>query len=184
MGNSILREVILKNGELLTLRRPTEDDAKAMIDYLNQVGGESDNLLFGKDEFHLTVEQEMGYIKKIRDDQNTLMVIGIINDSIVSIAQIGCHQRMRISHNSDIAVSVKKQYWRCGIGSAIMEELIRFANNHSIIKNIGLGVKASNDKAIKLYEKFGFVKVGYHKDYFNVDGKYDDLILMDLCLDK
>jgi RimJ/RimL family protein N-acetyltransferase len=91
---------------------------------------------------------------------------------------------MRISHNSDIAVSVKKQYWRCGIGSAIMEELIRFAHNHSLIKNIGLGVKASNDKAIKLYEKFGFVKVGYHKDYFNVDGKYDDLILMDLCLDK
>ena len=59
MGSSILREVILKNGELLILRRPTEDDAKAMIDYLNQVGGESDNLLFGKGEFHLTVEQEM-----------------------------------------------------------------------------------------------------------------------------
>jgi RimJ/RimL family protein N-acetyltransferase len=182
--DNILREVVLNNGEHLILRQPIEEDAKAMIDYLKKVGGESDNLLFGKDEFSFTVEQEMEFIKRINNDQNTLMAIGIINDSVVSIAQIGCHQKKRISHNSEIAISVKKQYWRSGIGSAIMEELIRFANNHSLIKNIGLGVKASNDNAIKLYEKFEFVKVGYHKDYFNVDGKYDDLILMDLSLDK
>jgi len=50
--------------------------------------------------------------------------------------------------------------------------------------NYILTKKDNFDKVIKLYEKFGFVKVGYHKDYFNVDGKYDDLILMDLCLDK
>lgn len=126
----------------------------------------------------------MEFIKRINNDKNTLMIIGTINDSVVSIAQIGCHQKKRISHNSDIAISVKKQYWRCGIGSAIMEELISFANKHSLIKNIGLGVKASNDKAIKLYEKFGFAKVGYHKDYFNIEGKYDDLVLMDLYLDQ
>lgn len=65
-----------------------------------------------------------------------------------------------------------------------MEELIHFANNHNIIKNIGLGVKASNENAIRLYEKLGFVKVGYHKDYFKINGIYDDLILMDLYLDK
>lgn len=184
MDNSILRKVVLKSGELLTLRQPTEEDAQAMIDYVNQVGGESDNLLFGKDEFHLTVDQEKEFIKRIRNDQNTLMLIGIINDNVVSIAQIGCHQKKRIAHNSEIAISVKKLYWHIGVGSAMMEELIRFAKDHSIIKNIGLGVKASNDKAIMLYEKFGFVKVGYHKDYFCVNGNYDDLILMDLCLGK
>ena len=184
MGSSILREVILKNGELLILRRPTEDDAKAMIDYLNQVGGESDNLLFGKNEFPLTVEQEIEFIKRVNNNENTLMLVGLINDAIVSIAQIDCHKRKRISHNSEIAISVKKEYWHRGIGSAVMEELIHFANNHSIIKNIGLGVKASNENAIKLYEKLGFVKVGYHKDYFKINGVYDGLILMDLYLHK
>lgn len=184
MGIHILREVILKNGEQLILRRPTEDDAQAMIEYLNQVGGESDNLLFGKDEFPLSVEQEIEFIKRVNNDKDTLMLIGLINDTIASISQIGCHKRKRILHNSEVAISVKKQYWRVGVGSAVMEELIRFANNHSMIKNIGLGVKASNENAIKLYEKYGFVKVGYHKDYFKINDEYDDLILMDLYLDK
>ena len=184
MDKIVLREVFLKNGELLILRKSTEDDAQAMIDYLNHVGGESDNLLFGKDEFPLTVDQEIEFIKRVNNDHNTLMLLGVINDSIVSIAQISCHKRKRISHNSEIAISVIKHYWRIGIGSAVMEELIYFANNHSNIKNIGLGVKASNVNAIKLYEKLGFAKVGYHKDYIKINGVYDDLILMDKYLDK
>jgi RimJ/RimL family protein N-acetyltransferase len=65
-----------------------------------------------------------------------------------------------------------------------MEEIIHFATNHSNIKNIGLGVKAGNVNAIKLYKKLGFVKVRYHKDYFKINGVYDDLILMDKYLDK
>lgn len=184
MENGTLREVVLKNSELLVLRQAKESDAKVILDYLNQVGGESDNLLFGKDDFPFTVEQELEYIKGLNNDENTLIILGLVNDSIVSIAQIGCSHKKRISHNSEIAISVKKQYWRNGIGRAVMEELINFANDHSNIKNIGLGVKASNDSAIKLYEKLGFVKVGYHRDYLKINGVYDDLILMDKYLDK
>lgn len=184
MDNNILKEVILKGGDTLILRQPVEDDAKEIIEYLNQIGGESDNMLFGKDEFYLTIEQEMEHIKRIRNDSNTLMMIGTIDGAVISVAQIGGYSRKRISHNSEIAISVKKQYWGIGIGSVIMEELIRFATGHRVIKNIGLGVKASNANAIRLYEKFGFVKVGVHKDYFNINGIYDDLIRMDLYLNK
>lgn len=178
------KEIILKNGETLILREANEEDAKDLIDYLNTVGGESDNLLFGKDEFHLTIEQEIQYIKKVANDSNTLMIIGVVNDSIVSVGQISCLPRKRISHNSEIAISVKKDYWRKGIGSAVMEELISFAQNHNLIKNISLGVKASNHNAIRMYEKFGFKTIGIHKNYFNVNGIYDDELIMDLYLDK
>ncbi len=184
MEKRTLREIILKSGENLILREPEEGDAKGMIEYLNTVGGESDNLLFGKDEFHLTVEQEIEYIKRVRNDSDTLMVLAIIDGCIVGIAQISCLPRKRISHNSELSISVKKDYWRKGIGSALMQELISFANNHSLIKNISLGVKASNYNAIKMYEKFGFTKVGMHKNYFYVNGTYDDEIIMDLYLNK
>lgn len=63
-----------------------------------------------------------------------------------------------------------------------MNELIRFAKEHDTIKNISLGVKASNHNGIKLYEKLGFVKVGVHKNFFNINGVFDDEILMDLYL--
>ena len=184
METNLLRKITLKNGELLVLREPLEGDAKDMIEYLNTVGGESDNLLFGKDEFHLTVEQEMEYIKKVRNDSNMHMVLGFINNSIVSIAEIRCLSRKRISHNSEIAISVKKEYWGNGIGSAVMQELIRFAKDHKDIRNISLGVKASNLNAIRMYEKFGFIKVGVHKNYFNINGNYDDEYIMDLNLSR
>ncbi|WP_294186420.1 GNAT family N-acetyltransferase [uncultured Clostridium sp.] len=176
-----LKEINLKNGQSLILRRPNANDAEKIIEYLNIVGGESDNLLFGKNEFHLSVEQEREYIKNLNNSKDAFMVMGIINNKVVSIAQIRKLGRKRIEHNSEIAISVKKEYWGLGIGSAVMSELIEFARNNDI-RNIELGVKASNSKAIKLYEKFGFEKVGCHKNYFNVNGVFDDEILMDLSL--
>jgi RimJ/RimL family protein N-acetyltransferase len=178
----ILKEIKLKNGQQLILRRPIIEDAEKMIEYLNMIGGESENLLFGKDEFHLTVEQEAEHIRKVSTDANMLMVIGIIDDAIVSVSQISSSSRKRIAHNSEISISVKKEYWRNGIGYAVLEELIRFAKEHKTIKNVSLGVKASNRNAIRLYEKLGFKQIGLHKNYFNINGEFDDEILMDLYL--
>ena len=176
-----LKEINLKNGQNLIIRKPIEDDAEKMVNYANIIGGESDNLLFGKNEFHLSVEQEREYIKNLNNSKDVFMVIGIINNKVVSIAQIRKLGRKRIEHNSEIAISVKKEYWGLGIGSVVMEQLIEFAKNNNII-NISLGVKASNYKAINLYEKFGFKKIGIHKNYFNINGVFDDEILMDLSL--
>ncbi|MDU7441828.1 MAG: GNAT family N-acetyltransferase, partial [Clostridium sp.] len=36
--------------------------------------------------------------------------------------------------------------------------------------------------AIKLYKRHGFVEVGVHKNFFNINGDYYDEILMDLYI--
>jgi len=33
-----------------------------------------------------------------------------------------------------------------------------------------------------MYEKFGFEKIGTHKNYFNINGDFDDEILIDLYI--
>lgn len=183
MKDGILKIIKLKSGKELLLRRPKEEDAEAMIEYLNIVGGESDNLLFGNNEFRLTADQEKEYIKSINDNENSLMLLGIIDNKIISVSQVSASNRKRIAHNSELAISVKKEYWGMGIGTTIMESLIDFARSSNTIKTISLGVKGSNKKAQHLYEKLGFEKVGVHKNFFNIDGNYDDEILMDLYLD-
>ena len=110
------------------------------------------------------------------------MVIGTINNEIVSVAQLSSPNMKRISHNSEIAISVKKDYWNIGSGSAVMEELIKFAKDKGSIKTISLGVREYNNIAIKLYEKYGFKKIGTHKNYFNIEETYYDEILMDLYI--
>lgn len=176
------KEVKLKNGMDLLIRNAEESDAEQMIIYLNIIGGESDNLLFGKNGFRLNVEQEREYLKNMKEDPNSVMLLAFLDGKIVSLAQIACSPRARIAHNGEVALSVKKEYWHMGIGKAQMEELIAFAKSNGTIRNVTLGVRAENVNAIKLYEKCGFTKVGVHKNFFNVDGKFYDEILMDLFL--
>lgn len=182
LSNCILRRIKLKNDVKLILRKPTIEDAEKIIEYINIVGGESNNLLFGRGEFHLTVDQEKKHIKAMNNDSNSLMILGIIDNDIVSLAQIVTSNRKRIAHNGEVSISVKKEYWRNGIGSAVMEEIIRFAKEGGKIKNISLGVRASNINAINMYEKLGFIRVGFHRNYFNINGSFDDEILMDLYI--
>lgn len=175
-------QIKLKNSQLLTLRKATVDDATNLLNYLNTVGGESDHLLFGKDEFKLTIKQEQTFIENINDSKNSIMLLGIIDDQIVSVSQISTVNRQRIAHNCELSISVRKAFWGCGIGSANMERLIEFAKTCKSIKNINLAVKADNLPAIHLYKKYGFEQVGVHKNYFNINGNYFDEILMDLHL--
>src|SRR5659263_647275 len=131
---------------------------------------------------NLLLSRKVRILKKINSDPNILLIVGTVNGTIISAAQIHSPARKKITHNSEVAISVRKEYWGKGVGTAIMGELIRYARERGTIRNISLGVKASNSNAISLYEKYGFVKTGVHKDYFNVDGNYDDEILMDLQL--
>lgn len=180
--DNIIKKVELNNGLQLIFRKPTVEDAKDIIEYLNTVGGESDNLLFGEGDFHLTIDQEKLYIENINRDKNSLMLLGLIDNKIVSISQIISNNKKRIAHNSNLTISVKKEYWSHRIGSFAIEQLIQFAKDNKYIKNISLGVKADNHNAIKMYKNIGFVEVGFHKNFFNINGYYYDEILMDLYI--
>lgn len=87
-SDNILDKVELKNGAQLILRKATVDDAKDIIEYLNTVGGESNNLLFGEGEFKCTIEQERTYIENFNNDKNSLLLLGVIDNRIVSVSQI------------------------------------------------------------------------------------------------
>ncbi len=173
-------EAILKNGQKLIIRRPTPEDAPQMVAYLNRVGGESDNLLFGENEFRLNVEQEADYLRAMAAEPASCMLIACAGDEIISVAQISSLKRPRNAHNAEIAINVAKSWWGRGVGTVMMERLIAFARATGTVRNITLGVRSGNDAAIALYEKMGFRRVGTHRDYFFIHGQYYDEHLMDL----
>ena len=176
------KKVILIRGNELIIRRPAAEDAKALLDYLKTVSAESDNLLFGEGDISLTEEQERSFIEKSNSDASGMLLVGTMDGEFVSICNIRSLPQKRISHNSEVGISVKKSHWRQGIGEAMLVELIEFAKNHENITIVRLGVKAENSGAIKLYEKLGFRQTGTHEGFFKIDGKYYDEIMMDLHL--
>lgn len=77
------------------------------------------------------------------------------------------------AHITNLAVSTS--YRRCGIASAIIDELILKAYENKIFE-LTLEVRASNQEAIALYEKFGFQTLGVRRKYYT-DNNEDALIM-------
>lgn len=67
-------------------------------------------------------------------------------------------------------------------GQNYSKKLMMFVDNLCKINNVGqisLEVRVSNIKAINLYEKFGFIKMGIRKDYYQDNHEDAHLMLKD-----
>ena len=78
---------------------------------------------------------------------------------IIASADVCGYKQKRRLHRAELGISVRKDYWNQGIGSAMMERLIAFAVRCGY-EQIELSVVAENEPAIAMYEKAGFVEFG------------------------
>ena len=153
------------------------EDASMIIDYLNQVGGESNNLTYGLNEF-----EEMEVIQDFIDQENSLLLCGFIDDELVSLLSIQGEQKERLKHIGHFAITVKKEYLNMGIASMMMEEALEMIKETSL-KILDLEVKEDNLSAINLYKKFNFKEIGRYSQMFYVNQKYYDALLINLSDD-
>jgi RimJ/RimL family protein N-acetyltransferase len=178
------RKYELKDGRVLLIRAVAVEDARAVLDYVKIISGESDFLSFGPGEFELTESEEEEFIRKCLASDNQLFILGSIDDTIVAILNFSGGRRPRVRHGGEFGMSVRKQYWGLGIGSFMLDTLIDWARGTQIVKKINLRVRTDNQRAILLYERKGFVREGTIRKEIFLDGKYFDHHWMGLQLRK
>ena len=69
---------ILQDGRTLLLREAEAGDASQALAYLNRVGGESDNLLFGENGFPMPADQEAAFLERQRQEEKSVMLLGFV----------------------------------------------------------------------------------------------------------
>lgn len=74
-----------------------------------------------------------------------------------------------------VSIAIHPKYRRRSVADYLMKEMNRYGRTHKV-KTVVLDVRASNEKAQKLYKKFGFKKVGLRKDYYS-DNREDAIIM-------
>lgn len=156
------------------------EDAKDMLNYLKEVGSETDFLLFGSEGVGLSIEEEMKVIDSFSKTPFKKMYIVKDNLKIIATAHIQLHTKDRTKHKSSIGISVLKAYWNQGVGSMLIKTLIDYAKSTGITETIYLEVLSNNHKAIGLYEKFGFYTYAMDKRSTKIDNEYFDNNLMRL----
>lgn len=164
----------LKNGHVLVIREAAVEDARAVLDYVEGISGESDFLSFGPGEFELTEAEEEDFLRKYRDSDSQLYIVGLIDDTVVSTLTFSAGRRLRVRHSGEFSMSVRKQHWGLGIGSLMLDTLIDWARGTRIVKKINLRVRTDNQRAIVLYKRKGFVIEGTIRREVFLDGKYFD----------
>jgi RimJ/RimL family protein N-acetyltransferase len=82
------------------------------------------------------------------------------SSQIIGLAQIFRKLSIRYKNQAELAISVDKEYWEHHIGSKLIETCINQTINKWQIDGIYLEVLSDNQRAMNLYQKYGFEIVG------------------------
>lgn len=163
-----------------TIRPATGADAAEFLRYLALVGGESDNLTFGSEGLPFSEAQEAKMLDSVTPP--SVFLLAVEGGKILGNISLQADRRARMRHRGQIAISVRREAWGHGIGSALMQAIIDHARRFPELEILNLEVRQDNLRAIRLYEKFGFCKVGFDPALMKIGGEWIDYDIMQLRL--
>ncbi|MGE7093245.1 N-acetyltransferase family protein [Lysinibacillus sp. NPDC048646] len=163
----------------IKIRIAVQEDAEKLLEIQRAVIAEELYLMTTSKEFQQTVAGQKAWIQsKLTNERETIFIAQFHNE-IVGWLMFQSPNRQRLSHTGTIGMMVHKDYRRYGIGKRLLEELLEWAMKNPYIEKVSLGVFSTNERAIALYKKMGFVEEGrkIHEIKIN-DNVYIDDILM------
>lgn len=111
----------------------------------------------------------------IYDSEISSVLVAKVGDTVVGYVSF----TVIIDECSIINFATKNEFKRQGVGKRVMEALLEHGNKIGV-KKYFLEVRVSNEGAIALYKKYGFVPVGISKNHFSAPR--EDAVLMNLEL--
>lgn len=173
----------LTNGETVTIRPPRVEDAAELLRMLSTADTQTRFLARNPGELNLTVQQEAAMIQAMQNNPDMQWYVAEYQGKIVgncSALLIARGQRFR--HRGGVAFALLQEYWGRGIGSSMMEACLAWCEEHGV-EQVELDVVDGNQRAIHMYEGFGFEAVGTKPRAIKYpDGSYADEISMILYL--
>lgn len=155
------RTFTLPSGEVLTVRSLCTDDAEALVAFRNAIYSETHFMARYPEEGE-SLEAMRNGLAGYGESPVNFEVGAFAGEKLVGefgVAQVRPHIKYR--HRAVMGISVRKEYWGCGLGSYLMQLAI------------------DQTRAIHLYEKFGFERCGTTPHAFKLkDGTYRDEIMM------
>lgn len=166
----------------IKIREALPSDAGQILEHIKICGGETDNLSYGSEGLKLSIEEEKKFLENLLKSKNQIMLVAETNGSIVGTANYSTSNIKRMSHRGTIGVCVQKKFWKRGIATSFMKQLIKFGREEAKGEIISLKVRSDNDSAIHLYKKFGFKKIGTFEGYYRIGDELIDVLFMNLKL--
>jgi RimJ/RimL family protein N-acetyltransferase len=182
-SSTLERDLTLPDGRAVRIRRAGPDDAGPALAYLRMVGGETDNLTFGAEGPGITESEEREYFARVAESDNSLAILALVEGDIVGGLTFDGGRRPRLRHVGEFGISVAQAYAGLGIGRAMIEYMLEWAEAGGVVRKINLKVRSDNTGAIRLYRRLGWVEEGRTTRDTLIDGRFNDCLLMGRAVD-
>jgi len=170
---------ITKDNQKFSIRIPNETDAANIISYAKEMFASTDQVLTTLEEYTISVEEEKAWINNHLNDPNSILLIAELDNKVIGLLDFSAKSKKKIAHIGELGISVHPSYQGIGIGQKITESFLEWAIKNDQVEKVFLNVFATNERAINLYKKLGFVEEGRHiKAIKQLNGEYVDLIQM------
>ncbi len=172
-------QYLLKNGKSVTIRKPKVEDAEAIINVMTIADTETLFLARNPGEFCTPVEREKQIIENVLADDDVEWFVAEYENKVIGQCSVGLVKRnARYRHRAEVAFVILKDYCNLGIGGKMMEECIKWCKKNGVTQ-IELDVVKNNERALKMYQSFGFEIIGIKENALRYqDGTYADEYLM------
>jgi RimJ/RimL family protein N-acetyltransferase len=123
--------------------------------------------------------EEVGKQFEEADRSHVLWLVAELEGLLVGSADFQRGRHAKNSHTAEFGMAVRQEYRGLGIGEAILRAGIEWCRSVGVRK-IKLGVFVTNNRAIHLYSKLGFVEEARLRGEAIIGGTPVDEILMAL----
>lgn len=173
-----MSETVPAPADSITLRTIRESDAEGYRACLDRVAAERRYLAFTAAP---PLAEVRFYIKAMLQRDLPFIVAADADDRVVGWCNIHVvppsEHRGGFSHVGAVGMGLDAAWRGQGLGRRMLNEVFERAGRAGI-ERVELQVYASNESAVKLYRKFGFVTEGVKTRARKIDGRYDDIIMM------
>jgi len=122
-------------------------------------------------------EKQRKRLEEPRDDSYVL--VACVDCEVIGHLHLGTFPHSpRRKHVGHIGMGVHEEWQGRGVGTALMEAVVNFADNWLNLSRLELSVFIDNQPAINLYKKFGFEIEGRSNQFAFRDGQYVDVYFM------
>jgi RimJ/RimL family protein N-acetyltransferase len=157
--------------------RPAQPaDAAALVALAEEVGAEPEGWLISDSRWR-SVGSERRYLRVVRRHPDAAVFVAETADGVVGRMSVARDPHPASRHVADLGLMVAASARRRGVGWALLEQAAEWARA-SGVRKLELHVFPHNEPAIRLYERFGFVREGLRRGHYRRGREYVDAILM------
>jgi RimJ/RimL family protein N-acetyltransferase len=166
-------------GNTVVIRYPVERDVVAMHQYINTLHAEDTYLtMLGGQPITFSQEKQFveNVLKAIKSDAARVFLI-TVEGKIIGVCDVWKEREPRLRHVGVLGIALLPEYREEGIGTQLMKFLISQGKDMGL-RMIRLTCFANNPRALHLYEKLGFRKVGVLPGAILYQKRYIDQVIM------